>query len=455
MAKAPLTGIKAIGLLILVNLVSYFLYVRFDLTEDRRFTLSQAAIASVKDFKAPVIVDVLLEGNLTPEFLKLKNETKSLLEEFAEENGNIKFSFVDPLEGQEQIDGVLTDLQSIGLTPARVTTENNSTVSQDIVFPWAMVNQGNSTVKVSLLRNRLGATMEERVNNSVQHLEYAFADAFTKLGLKEKKRIAVIKGNGELEDIYLADFLSTIREYYNIGAITLDSVATNAAGTLGQLQGYDLALVAKPTEVFSNAEKYVLDQFIMNGGKSIWLIDQVNMELDSLFNDNGSAMALPRDLNLNDFFFNYGVRINPVLVSDLYYTQIVLASGQGNSSQYNPVPWYYHPMVFSRNTHPINHNLEAIRFQFASAMDTLPSPVKKTILYESSPLSRTDGTPKTISLDLLNNPPQKELFNNGNQPLAVLLEGKFKSAFAYRVKPVQLNNNSEEGVDTKMLVPAF
>ncbi len=452
MRKGMASVLKAVLVLVLVNVLATFLYRRFDMTEDHRYTLSQAAINTVTKFKNPVIIDVLLDGNLPQEFAKLKTETRLLLEEFQSKNKNIKFSFTDPLQGVEQIDGAITDLQSLGLTPTRVTVEDESKVSQEIVFPWAMVNFNKKTVKVPLLKNKLGATTEERVNNSVQGLEYAFADAFTKLGITEKKRIAVIKGNGELDDIYIADLLTTLREYYNIGAITLDSVATNPQKVLDQLEGFDLALIAKPTTPFSDAEKYVMDQYIINGGKSAWLIDQVNIELDSLFNDTGSSMAFPLDLNLTDFFFKYGIRINPTLITDMYFTQIVLATGEGQGSAYNPVPWLYNPMVFSKNDHPINNNLEAIRFQFASAIDTLKNKNKKTILLQSSPLSKTEGTPKQIGLDLINTPPQKELFNNGNQPLAVLIEGDFISAYSNRVKPIKLTKDSEQGKSNKMLV---
>lgn len=454
MQKSFLSIGKAILALVVINVIGHYMYTRFDLTEDKRYTLSQPAISSVQDFENPVIIDVLLDGNLPPEFIKLKGETQQLLEEFASENKNIKFNFVNPLEEAEASENIIAELRKLGLTPANVTIEENGKVSQEIVFPWAMVNYNNTTIKVSLLKNKLGASTEERVNNSVQHLEYAFADAFVKLNIKEKKRVAIIKGNGELEDIYIADYLTTIRDYYNIGAITLDSVASNPQKVLDQLKGFDLAIIAKPTQAFTDAEKYVLDQYIVNGGKSIWLIDEVAIELDSLFNENGSAFALERNLNLNDFFFKYGVRINPVLINDLYFTQIVLASGEGNQSEYNPVPWYYNPMVFSRNNHPINNNLEAVRFQFANSMDTLPNPYKKTILYYSSPLSKTEGTPREINLNTINTPPKKESYTNGNQPLAVLIEGEFKSAFLNRVKPIALKGTMEKGEANKMLVIA-
>ena len=163
---------------------------------------------------------------------------------------------------------------------------------------------------------------------------------------------------------------------------------------------------------------------------------------------------MPRDVNLNDFFFKYGVRLNPVLVNDLYATQIVLASGAGTDSEYNPVPWYYHPMVFSRNDHPINSNLEAIKFQFTGSLDTLQNEYKKSILYRSSPLSKIEATPKQLRLDILNTPPDKELYNNGNHPLAILIEGSFSSSFENRIKPLELEGNLEKGIENKMIVIA-
>ncbi|WP_019671505.1 gliding motility-associated ABC transporter substrate-binding protein GldG [Eudoraea adriatica] len=439
---------------ILINIIAGFFYVRIDLTEDKRYTLSEQAIEAAAAFNSVVVVDVLLEGDLPAEFAKLKAETKQLLEEFASGNDNIKFNFADPLSDNTRTEATIAELQSLGLTPANVTVEENGRVSQEIIFPWAMVNYNNKTIRVPLLKNKLGASSEERVNNSVQNLEYAFADAFTKLTIQAKKRVAVIKGNGELDDIYLADYLTTIRDYYNIGAITLDSVETNPQKVLDQLKEYDLALIAKPTEAFTEKEKYVLDQFIVNGGKSIWLIDQVAIELDSLFNAEGSSMAFARDLNLNDFFFKYGIRINPVLISDLYFSQIVLASGEGNNSQYNPVPWYYNPMVFSPNNHPINNNLEAVRFQFANSIDTISNAYRKTILYSSSLLSKTEGVPKLISLDIINTPPDKENYKDGDKPLAVLIEGEFTSAFNNRITPVKLEGAKIEGSDNKMLIIA-
>lgn len=452
MGKFAVTLLKVIVALVAVNLLASFVYTRFDLTEDKRYTLSEPAVEVAQKFETPVIVDVLLDGNIPAEFAKLKAETIQLLESFASKNRNIKFNLVDPMEDSENPQETVAQLQSLGLQPANVTVEENGKVSNELVFPWAMVNFNDQTVRVPLLKNKLGSTAEERINNSVQQLEYAFADAFTKLSIEEKKSIAVIKGNGELDDIYIADYLTTIRDYYNIGAITLDSVATNPQNVLDKLKEFDLALIAKPTEAFSDQEKYVMDQYMVQGGKSIWLIDQVAMEMDSIYAGGGEAIAIPRDLNLKDLFFKYGVRINPVLVNDLYFTQIVLATGEGNDSQYNPLPWLYYPMVFSQNNHPINTNIEAVRFQFTSPMDVLENDYQKTILLQSSPLSKTDGIPRVVSLDMINQQPDRETYTNGNLPLAVLIEGSFTSMYKNRVKPIKLQNTLEEGPENKMIV---
>ncbi|UNY97771.1 gliding motility-associated ABC transporter substrate-binding protein GldG [Zhouia spongiae] len=446
--------ILTIVVLIIVHFISNRFYCRIDLTQDQRYTVSETTKDIIKTLDKPVVIDILLAGDLQPEFRKLQTEVKQLLEEFTATNRLIQFNFVDPLEDDRDKNKTITGLQQLGLTPLNVTVSEGSKVSQEFIFPWAVANLENQSVKVSLLKNKLGATSEERVNNSVQQLEYVFADAIKKLTIREKKKIAVLRGNGELEDIYLSDFLTTLRDYYKIAPFTLDSVSNNPQKTLEDLKEYDLTIIAKPTERFSEEEKYVLDQYTMHGGKSIWLIDQTVAELDSLFNDQGKSIAFPRDLNLNDLFFKYGIRINPVLVKDLYFTQIVLASGTGNDSQYNPLPWFYSPMVFSDNSHPVNNNIEALRFQFANSIDTIKSSTKKTILLSSSPLSKTEGTPREISLDIIGRQPDKNSYNNGNQPLAVLLEGSFNSAYQNRIKPFNTTNPKNTGDDTKMIVIA-
>ncbi len=453
MKKGGIAIAKGLALLVLLNFLVGFIQFRWDLTEDKRYTLSTASVVTAQQLENPVIIDVLLDGNLPSEFSKLREETVLLLDQFAANNPNIKYDLVDPLEDAAAREETIAQLQQLGLRPASVTIEEDGKVSQELVFPWAMVNYNNKTVKVPLLKNKLGSTAEERINNSVQQLEYVFADAFTKLATQEKKRVAILKGNGELEDIYIADYLTAIREYYNIAAITLDSVKNNPQKVLDQLQGFDLMVVAKPTEAFSDIEKYLLDQFMVNGGKSLWLLDKTAIEMDSLFNEQGSAIATARDLGLGDLFFKYGIRLRTELINDLYNTPIVLATGEANNSQYNPLPWVYYPMVFSKNDHPINNNIEALQLQFTSHLDTLSNAYDKTILLRSSPLSKLDGTPKTISLNAIGQQPDKASYENkGNHFLAVLVSGAFQSAFKNRVKPLTLTNAKEDGPSNQMIV---
>lgn len=438
--------------LILLNLVGSFAYTRWDLTEDGRFTLAPASIEAVAALEGPVVIDILLDGELPAEFARLQRETGLLLEQFASRNPNIEVVYTDPLEGGEAGPGVLEQLQQFGLKPASVTTEEGGRVSQEVVIPWAVVNYNERSEKVALLRNQLGADSEERINRSIQNLEYAFADAFSKLGSSERMQVAVLKGNGEMDDIYLADLLGTLRGYYDIAPITLDSVARDPAGTLSKLQQFQAALIIKPTEAFTDEEKLVLDQYMVTGGRTLWLVDPVAMELDSLLNRDGQGVAIARDLNLDDLLFRYGVRINPDLVADMYCTQIVLATGSGSGSEYNPLPWIYHPMVFSRDNHPINTNMEALRMQFASTIDTLENPYRKTVLYYSSPRSRAEGTPKLIGLDIVGEEPDPGRFTPGNLPLAVLVEGAFTSAYRNRIRPIDLPGYVEQGPENRMIV---
>ncbi|MGD1947900.1 MAG: gliding motility-associated ABC transporter substrate-binding protein GldG [Croceivirga sp.] len=447
--------ISGVLLLLLVNVVAHYFYHRFDLTEDKRFTLSSAAERTVEAFESPVIIDILLDGKLPSEFAVLQKETVLLLEQFRAKNKRIVYNLVNPLEEASTREQTIVDLQQLGLKAASVTVEDDGKTTQELLFPWAMVNYQNKTFKVPLLKNKLGASAEERINNSVQNLEYAFTDAFKKLQLTKKKKIAVLKGNGQLEDAYLADFLTSIKDYYNIGAMTIDSTENNPSEVLEQLSGFDMVLMAKPTDAFSENEKYVLDHYIVQGGNSLWLMDQVAIELDSLFNETGSNVATRRDLNLDDFFFRYGVRINPVLVNDLYNSPIVLANGEANESQYNPLPWVYNPMVFTKDNHPINTNIEALRLQFSNAIDTLENTNKKTVLLRSSPLSKLEGTPKRIGFDILNSSVDKKAYPPvTGYPLSVLIEGRFSSAYSNRIKPIDLPNEIEEGNANKMIVVA-
>ena len=443
--------------LILLNIFGNYFYKRFDLTQDQRFTLSEAAKSIIETVDSPIVIDVFLKGNFPAEFKRLQTETKQLLEEFSAFNSHIKYEFINPLENEENPVAIQQQLQQMGLTTAQVEVRENGKLSTELVYPWALAYYKEKTVKIPLLKNQLGITSEERVNNSIQNLEYAFADGFNKLIFPKKRKIAVLKGNGELEDRYIADFFKTLKEYYYIAPFTLDSVAINPAKTLTDLQGFDMIVVAQPSEAFSDLEKYILDQYIMNGGASLWLLDANKQRTDPT---SGKTYAVAEDLQLNDLFFKYGLRMNSNLIKDVVSAPIVLASGNENDSQYNRYPWFYYPISASDNTHPIITNIEAVKFEYASSIDTLPNTITKTVLLSSSSITKLAGLPIEISYDIdipkflkvMEKGPSPQEFNSGAQTLAVLMEGEFISAFANRVKPFILSEDRQLSQSNSMVV---
>ncbi|WP_024771161.1 gliding motility-associated ABC transporter substrate-binding protein GldG [Aquimarina macrocephali] len=447
-------GITLISVIVLF-LIGNSLYNRFDLTQDSRFTLSEATKNLVKGATAPVVIDVLLEGDFPSEFRRLQSETKQILEEFNAINPNVQHIFTNPLEEEGIRAQTITELQKFGLTPMEVSVQENGKTEIETVVPWAILSFQNRSVKIPLIKNTIGATSEERVNSSIQQLEYAFADGLTKLLHPKKHKIAVLKGNGQLPDIKIADFIKTLQNYYFVGAFTLDSVASNTTKTLQELQKFDMIINAKPTKAFSEKEKYVLDQFVMNGGKSLWLLESVTMEIDSLMNPEGSSVAIMQNLRLGDALFSYGVRVNPVLVNDLYSAPLVLASGQGSETQFTPYPWFYGSLTKSASNHPIVKNTESVKFEFSNQIDTLKNSIKKTILLTSSDKSKIEGVPKEILLEnIIRKKPDIASYNAGPQSLAVLLEGNFKSTYKDRIKPHKIKDHKDKSDSTKMIVIA-
>ena len=478
--------------LIGINIIGSKVFKRFDLTQDKRYTLSETSLHIIEKAGAPLVIDVYLDGQFPGEFKKLQTETQQLLEEFKAYNSNIVFRFSNPLDDSEAStkekrdlvyklyllenaprtpkeeteiknsinavtdlnEAILNSFQGNNMMPANITVEDKGKQSQEIIFPWAIVTYNNRSVKVPLLKSQMGVSTAEKVVSSVQHLEYAFANAFNTAINSKKKKVAIIKGNGELPDAQIADFIKQVRENYYIGTFTLDSVENQPNESLKYLQNYDLAVIAKPTEKFSDEEKLVLDQFIMKGGKTMWLIDQVNMEMDSLYNESGATLAYPNDLNLNDLLFKYGVRINANLVKDLLATPIALATGeQGSAAQYTQYPWFYSPQIFPASKNPIVNNVDGIKFEFANSIDTLKNGIKKTILLTSSPYSKVVGTPVEVNLNMVTErPEQSEFTNKGNIPVAVLLEGKFRSVYQNRVLPFEEKSFVADGKTNKMIV---
>jgi len=441
--------------LIAINVVSGAFYKRFDLTTDNRYTLSESATQIIEAIESPIRIDVFLKGEDFPsEFRRLQNETKQLLEEFAALNNNIVFNFINPLEDESTRERNIQQLTQRGLKPMQLSVQESGKSTQAVIFPYALASYNEQTVVIPLVKNKIGASQQELVNNSVQNLEYTFADGFSKLTNPKRRKIAILKGNKQLEDKYIANFVKKLGEYYYIAPFTLDSVASNPQSTLKDIKGFDLIISAKPTEAFTEEEKLVLDQYTMNGGKSLWLIDAVAMEKDSLYNATGTNYAVSRDLNLTDFFFKYGIRINPYMVSTLYSAPITLAMGEGSQSQFQHLKWPYSPLARSSSNHPIVNNLNLVKFDFANQIDTLKNNLDKTILLETAPLTKLEGTPKEVSLELVTQDQNPQIFDKGNQTLAVLLEGEFNSVYSNRVKPFKLEKNLNKSIPSKMIVIA-
>ncbi|MEZ7499782.1 gliding motility-associated ABC transporter substrate-binding protein GldG [Flavobacterium sp. Arc3] len=443
-----------IAILLIVNSIGSQFFHRFDLTKDKRYTLSNTSLKIIEEVKEPLYIKIYLQGDLPAEFKRLQQETQQLLEEYQAYNKNIVFEFINPLENEDSSMDNIKELYRKGLTPINITVDDKGKQSQAMVFPWAIAVYQNKEVNIPLLKNRMGASTTEKVIGSVQHLEYSISDALHKITTAKQKTVAVIKGNGELQDVLMAKFLLQIRESYHIGPFTLDSVAKDPTGSLNALEKYDLAIIVKPTEMFSDAEKQVLDQFIINGGKTLWLVDQVNIEMDSLYNESGSTLAFPRDLNLNDMFFKYGFRINPDIVKDEQGSPIKLATGeQGSATQYQEFNWKFAPLVYPESTHPIVKNLGGIKFDFANPIDTLKNGIKKTILLKSSQYSKKIGAPVEINLDIVaEETSPNHYIKTGNIPLAVLLEGSFHSMFENRVLPFEQTTFEVLGKKNKMIV---
>ena len=445
-----------IFVLVVLNVLGSLFFHRFDLTKDKRYTLSETSLQIVKQVKNPLSIKIYMQGDLPADFRRLQQETKQLLEEFQAYNSNIVFEFVNPMENEDESMDLVKSLYQKGLTPINLTVDDKGKQSQAMVFPWAIAVYNNKEVNIPLLKNRMGASTTQKVIGSIQHLEYSIADAINKITKDKQKKVAIIKGNGEINEIHIAKMLMQIRESYYIGPFTLDSVSKNPTGSLDALKKYDLAIIAKPTQTFSDEEKQVLDQFIMNGGKTLWLIDQVAADMDSLYNQAGATLAYPRDLNLNDMFFKYGFRINPDLVKDEQGSPIKLATGeQGTATQYQDFVWKFAPLVAPQGTHPIVKNLGGIKFDFASPIDTLKNGIKKTVLLQSSPYSKKIGTPAEINLNIVSEETSpKDYIGKGNLPLSVLLEGSFHSAFENRVLPFKDNSFQSKGKPAKMIVIA-
>ncbi|MBA22747.1 MAG: gliding motility-associated ABC transporter substrate-binding protein GldG [Flavobacteriales bacterium] len=425
-----------LGVLLIQILASQSSY-RWDLTADKRYSLSPESVAFIKAIEKPIRIDVFLNGKLPQEYQRLRSETEILLQSVVAQNDRFYFEFIDPYKGASNSEQLMDEMSQYGLFPELVVENSNQVTEQSYVFPWMLLNYENRTVRVSLLQKNLGDQPDQRILQSIQQLEFALMDGIHQVLLEEKKKIAVLKSHKTSEDILITSFLQGLLPYYNLASFNLKAFPEAPQKTLENLTRFDLLLVSNPKESFTNTEKFILDQFTQQGGSSMFLIDPVNIQKDSLFNLSGTTVSYGNPLELDDLFFKYGFRIRQELVKDLYSAPIVLAQGSQNNSQYLPYPWPYNPLAAPDQNNPIGSAVGNVFFQFASPIDTLKNNLKKTILINSSSLSKIEGIPSIIELKTATKPIKPSVFTDTAQTLGLTLEGKFNSLYTNRIHPFE------------------
>jgi ABC-2 type transport system permease protein len=417
-----------IGILISVNFLSSGFFFRIDLTSEKRFTLSPQTKSLLKELDDVVFFRVYLEGKDFPAgFERLKNSTREMLDEFRVYSGNnIEYEFVDPIDGlekKEQAD-VFQQLYKKGIIPAFVEIKEKGGTSQRTLFPGALATYKGREVPVQVFRDQLGTPSELVLHNSIQSLEYELSNAIRKLQNRMKPKVAFLTGHGEWDTLSTHDIREALREYYDVHDFMLDGRLAN----LELIGKYKAVIMARPDSMFSPQEKFILDQYIMNGGKALFFYDPVFARMDSLTKSD-FTYGIPRKNNLEDMFFKYGVRFNFNLVQDIRAGMIPIPVNM----KYQYYPWMFFPLAGPGSEHPICKNLNVVKCEFVSSIDTLESPaLKKTILLKSSKYANILNTPVYINIRSVLKEPNEKQFRHSDVPFSVLVEGSFESLFKFQ-----------------------
>lgn len=442
--------------LVMANVAFNRFFFRLDFTAEGRYSLSDSTISMLRSMEEPAIITVYLEGRFPPGFKRLQIATRELLEEFRYQGGNnIQYRFVDPFSGKDPEEQALMQQELVekGIQPFSLTFADETGRQERSIIPAATISYRGHEAKVDLLEELAGldpSLADQALNTSIERLEFGFASALYKLHTFEHRpKIAFSFGHGELPQGLIADFLISLKDYYTVEGIVLN----NQLNSLNK--SYSCLVIAKPDSLFKDAEKFVIDQYIMRGGRVLWLLDQVNVDLDSLrTSPKGYTIALPKDVGLNDLLFKYGVRINYNLIQDASCAPIPVVTGMvGDRPKEELMPWFFYPVVLPDDRHMLTSRVGPIRFEFPSSIDTVKvGGIEKTILLNSGPVSRTLMTPARVGMQSVTEKASPERFNSPNQPMAVLLEGKFESAFKGRLLPTSEYPFVERGQSSKMIV---
>jgi len=443
--SAIITLVATLIILVAVNIIFSFFYLRIDLTSEKRNSLAPTTIKLLKELPDKIYIKVFLEGKNNPaDYQIFAQKTKEILEEFSRYSPNIAFEMIDPIEGksQEEINSIFGEFYKKGLYPVPVSREDYSTTW---VVPGAFFTYHDKEYPVTLVVSDPNSA--DWLDFSIQELEYNLVSAIRNIRTSYAKKVAFLEGHGELDRIASSWMEWQLNRYYKVDRVTINNRINSLReiyvkdsleakiGTFGNK--YDVLIVAQPTLPFSDMDKYVIDQFIMNGGKILWLIDATNASLDSMQNRN-EFFATENILRLNTLFFKYGVRINSNLIQDLNCQAIPIRSGMiGNQPQYQFYAFPYMPIVVNFSTHPIVRKMKALKIDFAGTIDFVgaDTELKKTILATTSEKTKVVPTPSIVTLNVIKNKPNLEEFNRMYEPVAVLVEGKFTSAFKGLLPP--------------------
>jgi len=417
--------------IVVLGILSSIFFFRIDLTSEKRHTLTKATKDLIKQTDADINVTIYIEGDDLPlGFKRLRNSTKELLDELkAYSHNKINYTFVNPSESDDKATrfNLYTQLQKAGLQPIEIkekTAKGNS--SQTYIFPGALIRYKDQAIAINLLKNNQMLSADMNLNFSEQALEYEFSNALTKLTVKQVHQIAFTEGHGELSELDVFDMEKTLGEYYDIKRGSI-------GGKIGSLDSFSVVVVAKPTKPFDERDKFVLDQYLMKGGKLIWLIDGAIIDMDSLSRVN-TVVAVGNPINLDDQLFRYGVRINQDLVTDYICGPIgVNSPDQTGQAAIQYFPWHYAPLFITENKHQINRFISVVKGNFVSSIDTVGSSpdIKKTVLLRSSQQTKHVQLPAVVSLLDLNQQ-KKDEYTQAPATVAALLEGKFESVYKHR-----------------------
>lgn len=435
-------AILVLGLCGALLALSHIRRVRWDLTDDRHYSLSEATKTLLKQTDAPIEVTLLLDGDLNAGFTRLKKATEELLEEM---------SVYSDLRTSKDL---AVSKDSLGLRPIVIhEREQNGKTAQTTIYPYALISYKGRGAVVTLLKNTRGLSGEENLNNSIEQLEYAFAEALHRLQQTELPRIAIIEGHGEPDERYVWDLEQTLSQYFYVdrGAIIIPEQGVD----VHLLDGYKAIIIANPQTAFSDIERFIIDQYIMRGGTVLWVVNGVRFSNDVLQSD-GFTPIIPLDLGITDMLFRYGIRVNPALVQDLQCLTIpVNVSDDPETPNLQPLPWTYAPLLLTSNNSPITRNTGQVMSTFVSPIDAVGGEdgIDKRVLLATSTATRVTATPGEVDLNDLQ--PDLEAFRYQYVPVAVSLEGTFNSAFAHRMMPDSIVSDEpirKQSVATRQVV---